>query len=94
MKESKVYLLKTWTVPKITNLIKITFVCRQRMFYNKRELGIWWKKSYGIGISGKPNRQLKYFMIGVSLIGLKMWFDFTWLGKSKKEHQKIEIKSV
>ena len=93
MKESKVYTIKNVGTGKLTNLRKITFVCRQNEFYQKNSIALWWKKSYGVGIIGKPNKQLKYFMIGISLFGILCWLDFKWVGNCKKR-QPIEVKDV
>lgn len=84
MKESKVFTIKSVGTGKLTNLRKITFVCRQKEFYQKNSIALWWKKSYGVGIIGKPNKQLKYFMIGMSLFGILCWLDFKWVGNCKK----------
>lgn len=91
MEESKVYTIKHINTGRLTNLRKITFVCRQKEFYDKNGIGIWWKQSYGVGIINQPNKQLKYFMIGITLIGIHCWLDFEWIGKCK-ERQPIEIK--
>ena len=84
MKESKVFTIKSVVTGKLTNLRKITFVCRQKEFYQKNSIALWLKTSYGVGIIGKPNKQLKYFMIGVSLFGILCWLDFKWVGNCKK----------
>ena len=91
MKESKVFTIKSVGTGNLTNLRKITFVCRQKEFYQKNSIALWWKKSYGVGIIGKPNKQLKYFMIGISLFGILCWLDFKWVGNCKKR-QPIEVK--
>ena len=93
MKKSKLYAIRTINLGALTNLRKITFVCRQKEFYHKNTIGIWWKKSYGLGIIGEPNKQLKYFMFGVSFIGVLLWADFKWVGRCEKE-QKLKMKDI
>lgn len=90
MKESKIFTIKRIGTGKLTSLRKITFVCRQKEFYQKNSIAIWWQKSYGVGIIGKPNKQLKYFMIGISLFEILCWLDFKWVGNCKKR-QRIEV---
>ena len=91
MRDSKVFTIKRVGTGKLTNLRSITFVCREKEFYQKNSIALWWKKSYGVGIIGKPNKQLKYFMIGISLFNILCWLDFKWIGNSKKR-QSIYVK--
>jgi hypothetical protein len=88
--ESKVYVSKTLIKTKL-RIKKVHFVCRQRESYDKQAVGIWWRPSTGVGVQGKPNRVLKYFMFGISFFNLRLWLDFTWLGKSKTD-PKLKIK--
>ena len=88
--EDKIYMSKTLMKSK-RRLKKINFVCRNKKFYQHQALGFWWKKNEGVGIIGKPNRVLKYFMFGMNLVNVTLWVEFTWLGNTKKE-PKIKFK--
>jgi len=90
MKKSEVFTIKSIKTGKITRLRNITFVCRQKEFYQKNSIALWWKKTYGVGIIGKSNKQLKYFMIGISLFEILCWLTFKWVGNCKKI-QPIEV---
>lgn len=86
MKKSKVFTIKKVGTVKLTNSRKITFVCRQKEFYQKNSIALWWEKSYGVRIIDNPNKQLKYFMIGISLFGILCWLDFKWVGNCKTDN--------
>ena len=92
-RESRIYSIKRIEFGKTTNLRKITFVCREKESYDKSGIGIWWKKSCGLGIIDEPNKRLKYFMFGITLFNIKIWLDFKWVGKAKKR-QPLEIKDL
>ena len=70
---------------------RITFVCREREFYQKDGFGFWCKRSYGLGIIGKPTKQLKYFMFGFTFFDIQIWLDFKWVG-NRKDKEVLEIK--
>jgi hypothetical protein len=91
IKESKVFVCKGMNVSKVTPLRRILFVFRQKEWYDKNAIALWWKKSIGTGIIGKPNHRFKFFMIGVSLFNLRLWVDFKWIGKCKNE-QRLKLK--
>lgn len=80
MREDKVYVLKCFKVGKLTPLRSIDFVIRKKQWYEKYQLSIWWSKDIGIGIIGKPRKQIKYFMIGVTIINIQSWLNFKWIG--------------
>jgi hypothetical protein len=82
--ESKVYFVKHIKTGKLTNLRGMAFVFRQKEWYDKYVIGIWWKRSWGLHIAGRPKTQLKYLMIGFKFINLVGWVDFKWIGKEKK----------
>lgn len=91
MKESKIYTCKQLKI-RIFNIIKVIFVCSQKKFYHKNTIGIWYRKSYGLGLVGKPNKQIKYFMIGISLFNINIWLDFHYIGNSINKKQPLKIK--
>ena len=85
--ESKVYICKSFNLAKHTPLRKILFVFRQKEHYEKNTIGLWWWKSIGTGVIGKPNCESKFFMIGISLFNLRTWLNFKWIGKrTGKQH--------
>ncbi len=90
-RERRVFVCKDLDTGKIGNLRRITFVCREREFYQKDGFGFWWKRSYGLGIIGKPTKQLKYFMFGFTFFDIQIWLDFKWVG-NRKDKQVLEIK--
>lgn len=81
MKESKVYQLRRIHLPKWSRIRKIVWVFREKEFFHHPAIGIWWKKSRGIGIKDQ-NKMFKYLMIGLHLGNLNTWLQFTWIGKS------------
>ena len=85
MKRSKILIFKTWNV-KFFNLLKISFVLREKEFYHHKSIGLWWKSSIGLGIHSMTTpKVLKYFMIGLNLINLNCWLDFKYVGNCDKE---------
>ncbi len=87
MFESKLYFFKEFKLNS-KKFKKINFVCRQRDFYNKRTIGIWWKKNLGIlkiGKDNEPAKQFKYFMFGFSFVDIKCWFEISYIGKRESE---------
>ncbi len=89
--EDVIYLCKDVKV-KILNIRNLLFVFRKRKYPQKQGIGIWWKKSIGVGIIGKPYKVLKYLMIGFNFINLTGWITFTWIGKSDEEKQPIQLR--
>ena len=90
IRESRIFALKKLNFGTITNLRKMTFVCREKEFYEKDGFGFWWRRSYGLGIIGKPTKQLKYFMFGFTFFDIQLWLDIKWVG-SRKPDTKIEL---
>lgn len=80
LRESRLFFLRTFK--PIALFKSLTLVCREKQSYDKNSLSIWWKKSIGVGVMGKPNHEFKYFMLGVSIIHIKMWIEVCWIGKS------------
>jgi hypothetical protein len=70
VKESKIYTIQHIVFPKNLLLRKITFVCRQKEWYKKQSIAVWWSLSYGLALADKPNKQLKFFMLGFSLFNI------------------------
>lgn len=73
MEESKVYLLKDFNLGKATKLRRATVVCREREWYDKQSIGIWWKWRLGVGVMKQAYKQFKYFMFGISFINVKIY---------------------
>lgn len=85
MKESKSYFSKELLLGTLTPLRKIIFVGREKKFYQKNGLGIWWKLNTGIGIHGKPGRILRHFMFGANIFNKVCWIEISYLGYTKED---------
>lgn len=80
-KKSKLFFLRTFY--PITLFKSLTLVCREKESYDKNSFSIWWEKSIGTGVMGKPNHEFKFFMLGLSIVHIRMWIHVCWIGKSK-----------
>lgn len=65
------------------NLRRIEFYIKKLDDYQYTSVSIWWNKSLGIGVKGKPNKIHKYLMVGITIFRFTSWFLFTWVGKTK-----------
>jgi hypothetical protein len=74
-------LLKSFNTGRFSPLRKITFVIREKQWYDPTGIGVWWKKRLGVGIAGEPGKGFKYLMVGLDILNIKVWLDFTWIGK-------------
>jgi hypothetical protein len=82
MRESRIFILKTFFPPIWARIKKITFVYREKEFYEAYSFGLWWKKYKGFGIKDKQLHFVQ-LMIGLRLINHVTWFEFKYYGKSK-----------
>jgi hypothetical protein len=83
MEEAKIYQLRKIYPPVLIR--KITWVFRDKEFYQHAAFGIWWDKNTGLKIANK-NRELKYFMIGLYLGKYITWIEFTYTRKCKSNN--------
>ncbi len=93
MKESRVFGMKKIMLGKRTRFRYILMVCREKEFYQKQTIGIWWKLSKGLGLIENPKKQIKYFMFGISFFHILAWVDVKWIGKADKSY-KLLIKDI
>lgn len=91
LKEGIVHVSNTILKRNKGRIRKVHFVFKGKDSYKKTGIGIWWSTNKGVGIIGKPDRQLKYFMFGMTLFNKLTWLEFTWLGKADGP-QRIKMK--
>lgn len=75
--------MKKIMLGKRTRFRYILMVCREKEFYEKNRLGIWWKLNRGLGLVSNPKKEEKYFMLGVNIVHINMWIDVKWIGNRK-----------
>ena len=77
--ESDIYTSGGVIFKKSRFIKRISYVCRDKEWYNHPSISIWWQSSKGLGIKGKK-KALRYFQIGIQLVGIKVWIDITYIG--------------
>lgn len=81
IKESKVYVCKSIKLPKPFR--GLVFVVKEKEWYRQTSLGIFWRKSVGLGVKGEPLKVFKYFMFGINLVRINIFAEIRWIGKNK-----------